>query len=99
MTRGGTPTFVVELDNVDISKIKQIYATIKQDKITITKKMSSMTVLNGTISFTLTQQETLRFIGGKAQLQLRLLTNDNKVLCTDIFDIKVLPVLSGEVIE
>lgn len=99
MTRGGTPTFVVQIEDIDFAQIKQIYATIKQGNIELTKKIDQMTISDKTITFTYSQQETFRLKQGTAQLQLKLLTTLNKVLFTEAFDIEVSSTLSNEVIK
>ena len=99
MTRGGTPTFVIELEGVDMTDIKQVYVTFRQGAFVLTKKKKDMILSNTGLTFSLKQKETLRFKEGTAQLQIRVLTEGGLVMATDIMEEDVTPVLSGEVIK
>lgn len=99
MTRGGTPTFLVEFEGVDLSTVSQIFATFRQNSLILTKKINDMTISGSSVSFALTQNDTLKFKGGIAELQFRMLFSNGVIRSTKFIDVDVLPILSNEVIE
>lgn len=95
--RGTTPPFEFTLyddeGEADLSELTALEAYVSQDRedgenIVVTKTMSDMTIDGGTVSFYLTQEETLRFESGDepfpkfAFVQLRGLTADGVAWAT-----------------
>lgn len=95
--RGTTPPFIYTLfddeGEADLSELTALEAYISQDRedgenIVVTKTMSDMTIDGGTVSFYLTQEETLRFESGDepfpkfAFVQLRGLAADGVAWAT-----------------
>lgn len=76
IARGTTPEIVFAFQTVDPSTITSAKLTIQQKKtVTLTKELSDATVSGNTISFRLSQAETLA-IGGFADIWLNWLTSD-----------------------
>ena len=93
MIRGTTPTLKFTLP-FEASKIETVYITIVQSDITINKETQDCVLSESTIETTLTQEETLSLKDSYAtKMQLRVKTNDGKVLASQIFDLKVEDVL------
>ena len=72
MIIGTTPTFTLKLKkacDVDLSQANNIYVTIKQGSILITKTGHDLNIVDGkTVQFSLTQTESLSFVMDKAIL-------------------------------
>ena len=100
MIQGTTPTETITVD-ADL-RDWTCYVTIKngQSKLTIGSDRLALEygANKSTITFTLTQQETLSLPSGTAKVQLRAVRNGTAI-ATDIQSIKVLPVLQEGVIE
>lgn len=72
MVKGTTPTFTLTVGDgsVDLDEALSVYVTIQQfDKI-ITKSGSAVTVDHNVVTCTLTENESLRFIEGIANVQV-----------------------------
>lgn len=100
MIQGTTPTETITVD-ADL-RGWACYVTIKNGQSKLTIGGERLTLEYGanksTITFTLTQQETLSLSSGTAKVQLRAVRNGTAI-ATDIQSIKVLPVLQEGVIE
>lgn len=87
MTRGTTPTLVLEVDDYDLTTLKSVYITIKQKEIyTLTKKLTDRgveIVSEHEIDVYLTQEETLRFRPGIALVDIRAVDNDGNAVASD----------------
>lgn len=99
MIRGTTPTFIFNLP-FDVSNIKSAYITIKSRGTEVEKAVTDCSLNGTTITVKLTQEETLALPESQiAGVQLRVLTNDNEALASDVFPIKVEEILKEGVIE
>lgn len=99
MIRGTTPTFIFNLP-FDVSNIKSAYITIKSRGTDVEKAVTDCSLNGTTITVKLTQEETLALPESQiAGVQLRVLTNDNEALASDVFPIKVEEILKEGVIE
>ena len=99
MIRGTTPTFIFNLP-FDVSNIKSAYITIKSRGTEVEKAVTDCSLNGTTITVKLTQEETLALPESQiAGVQLRVLTNDNDALASDVFPIKVEEILKEGVIE
>jgi hypothetical protein len=99
MIRGTTPTFIFSLP-FDVSNIKSAYITIKSRWTEVEKAVTDCSLNGTTITVKLTQEETLALPESQiAGVQLRVLTNDNEALASDVFPIKVEEILKEGVIE
>lgn len=77
LIKGTTPTFQFTFDVIDPSDITSAYLTVKQGgAIVLEKDISSAVVGDGTISWQLTQYDTLHFSLGKITVMLNWLTEN-----------------------
>ena len=69
MIIGTTPTFTLKIKkatDVDLRVVNNIYVTLKQGNITLTKTGNDLNIVDSkTVSFTLTQAESLDFVVDK----------------------------------
>ena len=102
MFRGTTPQLIFHI-NFDTSRIKQLYVTIKNERKepTVIEKTIEDCELDGEIiSTTLTQEETLQFKGNeKINIQLRILTNEDIALASQLFPLTMEKILKDGVIK
>lgn len=104
MTRGTTPTYRIKIaQEIDFSLVESFHMTLKQsstNKVTTRIEAGSEAVdpVERAIDWTLTQDETLRFKDGIAELQVRGKFLDGSVFATKIYSIPVNKVLYDEVI-
>lgn len=100
MIRGTTPThvFTIPFDTALIKELKVVYA---QDDIPLVFKKKTDCVFNERqIILSLTQEDTFLFDSEKpVELQLRVLTNDNKALNSKVKKISVGKCLDSEVLS
>lgn len=96
-----TPTFTFDI-SLPTSAIADIEVTFKQANtgIEIQKELvrDNLTIIDGKLNVTLTQEETGKFSVGSCQVQMRILTSDGKVLASEIARVKVEPSLSSDVL-
>lgn len=105
--RGTTPVFGYDLsdqEGIDFGQITAISLVIAQGSagtLKIDKDMDDVSIDSEakTISFRMTQKESLSFEVGKAAAQLKLLMEDNTVLITEAEQIDIKKVLKGEIMS
>lgn len=99
MTRGTTPTHTFTIP-FDVSLVQKAMVVYSQNDIEVFRKESSECQMNGNeISVTLTQEDTLRLdCKHLVQVQLRVLTTDNKALASKITLMNVQKCLNDEVL-
>lgn len=103
MVRGTTPGYLITVSGADLTNCR-IFVTMAQGKHNVTLTGDRLTVTYSdtadvsSIAFDLTQQETLRFMSGKVQVQVRYADENGNVEATDIGDTMVYPVLNEDVI-
>ena len=99
MIRATTPTHTFSLP-IETSLIKEVLITYKQDdEIVVEKGMKDCTCVGTKVETTLTQEETRRFSAEKVLIQLRILTNDNQALVSDVIRRYVTDVLNDVILE
>ena len=100
MVRGTTPTVTLTIPGVSLKQMKSIYVTIQQYSIKLTKKNGdpSLVIGDSTIEVHLSQEETLSFKSGIAEIQVRCLTQGGKAFATNICTVEVKSILLEEVI-
>lgn len=100
MTQATTPTFILTLPNtVDLSKVANIYFSLRQNGVQIEKDGEDLTVDGQTVSVYLSQAETLQLISGTAQIQLNWTYANGARACSNIVSVKVSENLLKEVVE
>lgn len=100
MIRGTTPTHVFQLP-IDAGTLKEVRITYKQhSKVVLEKTEADVTMEGRTISFVLTQEESMRFESGvTVKLQVKVLTVNGTVLASPIREFTVEDILNSEVLE
>ena len=100
MVQATTPTFILSLPNtVDLSLAANIYFSLRQGKLEIQKKNDDLVVDGQTVFVYLSQEETLQFQYGSAQIQLNWTYDDGSRACTNIANVQVSSNLLKEVVE
>ena len=73
MIRGTTPTFSITIRDpggLDLTRAANVYVTIEQGRVQITKTGEDLEVSPASVQCRLTQEEALSFAEGKADIQL-----------------------------
>lgn len=79
ITRGTTPTVIFSFDDVRTSDITAAYMTIRQESnqaVVVKREIEDAVIDEGTVSFKLTQSDTLA-VEGKAEILLNWKTADS----------------------
>lgn len=101
MYRGTTPSITLKLNTtINFDEIEKIWVTIssKIKEVTIEKDRMDFDNEAKRISFTLTQEETLCFNEGNAEIQARIKMINGKAYCTTIDRTKINKILKDGVI-
>ena len=97
MWQGTTPTIEIKTD-IDLTPMAQVQLTIEDRKGNwLTINQEELTISEDTVTFQLSQKESLSLSPGRVRLQLRVKTNDGDVLASNIMlgDLQY-PVYEGE---
>lgn len=81
MIRGTTPTDTITIKNpgdLDLRNALEVFVTIRQGQVTLTKTGENIEVEKASVSYCLTQTESLRFQEGKAEAQINWIYTDNE---------------------
>lgn len=109
--RGTTPTFTITLSGINLSEDYRVFVTIDQNGIQLTKSntddesmlISSEENEDGemvtTLNLSLTQEETLLFKVGGADVQLKWIDKTGNVSASDIGEVTFTKALLEDVIE
>lgn len=99
MIRGTTPIHIFHLP-IETSTLKEVRITYQQLGRDLIEKTETDVEMEGTtISLTLTQEETLKFVNGqKVRLQVKVLTTGNVVLASPVKELSVSEILNEEVL-
>ena len=97
MWQGTTPTIEIKT-GINLTPMAQVQLTIedrKGNRLTINQE--ELTISEDTVTFQLSQKESLSLSPGRVRLQLRVKTNDGDVLASNIMlgDLQY-PVYEGE---
>lgn len=96
MVRGTTPTVSFEFSLVNPNDIAVAYLTISQrEKTVIEKDISTAVVGTKTLSWDLSQTDTLKLEKGTAEIECRYRTTDNKAYKTKTIEEKVEDIQKG----
>lgn len=100
MVQGTTPTFILTLpDTVDLTGVKNLYFTLEQGNVKLTKKGEDLSVEGQEVSVYLGQEETLMFTPGRANLQLNWTYDGGTRACSNIVTVPVGHNLLKEVVS
>ena len=84
---------------MDVSLFKNIYITIKQGSKELTKTSGDIEIKDGNIlSVFLDQEDTLKFLGGYIDIQLRAVTDNGLAVASNIKRMSMERVLKDGVI-
>lgn len=100
--RGTTPSITMTYRTVDVSTIVEAWLTIKQDvpQTVINKDLSAAEVGASTLTWYLTQEDTLRIKNGRnVQIQCRYLLQDGTAGGSAIYDVSPYDILRDGVIS
>lgn len=101
LMRGSTPTITMTYKTVDVSAIVEAWLTIKQNAsgTTINKELAAATVGENSLSWTLTQVETLQIkTSGNVQIQCRYLLRDGTSGGSAVYNVSPYAILrEGEI--
>lgn len=94
MIRGTTPTLRFTLP-FDTAEVAALYITIDQTHlVTVEKSLADCTLVGSTVSFRLTQEDTLKLVQSvPAQIQVRLKTTDGTAMASNVFETPVEKIL------
>jgi hypothetical protein len=104
MYRGTTPTITLKLDtDFDFNLIKEVWVTVSSMLTKITKKTNDCVLdldsENKTVSIMLSQEETLSFVPGEVNIQVRILTINEEAFATPVNKTKFDEILEEGVIS
>lgn len=100
MVQGTTPTFILTLPNtIDLTAVKNLYFTLEQGNVKLDKNGEDLSVEGQEISVYLSQNETLMFSPGRANLQLNWTYDGGTRACSNIVSVPVGPNLLKEVVS
>lgn len=89
MVRGTTPTFILTLQDADLTNTN-VYVTFKQDDcLLLTKSGSDLSIEENVVSVYLSQEETLKFQRGNLYIQVNWTFDNGKRACSEIALVKV----------
>lgn len=100
MTRGTTPTIVLKLKTeLQMKEMKQIWVTLQNlvHEKTFTKEMLQI-LEDNSIAIQLSQEDTLKFVEGTIEVQVRILTMSDKAYATNIKTLSIKKILKEGVI-
>lgn len=102
MIRGTTPTYIIKITGDNLTDATP-YVTLRQTNTEITKSGEELITdrddTSCVLTVALTQEETLKFQRGQAELQVRWVRSDEIAGATDIKCVRVRPILKEGVIS
>lgn len=97
MIRYTTPILPLEVEGIDLTEDEDVYVTLEQEGLELTKSGSDLTIAYdpqteiSTITFSLTQEETAAFnIRGAVNVQVNFINASQMRDATDIANIPVM---------
>lgn len=85
VVRGTTPNITLTVpDTINLTEATTVYATIKQGKTVVTKVSDEMELSEHAAIIYLTQEESLRFADGEAEVQLNWIFEDGRRNATKV---------------
>ena len=102
MRRGSTPTVTLEIEDVDLSQLKNLSVTFSQNGKILKKYKGddAMVIEPHRLLITLTQEETLSFKSSyPVEIQVKMLTQEGKVIPTTIEQVPITAILDDEVMK
>lgn len=99
--RATTPTLTLTFtdETLDLTTASGVYVTLAQNNVSITKTNEDIVVSPKQVVVLLSQEETLRFLDGKVEIQVNWIFSNGKRACSDVQIIQMSKQLLKEVIE
>lgn len=102
MVRGTTPTYTFSVP-FDTDLISNIKVNFSQEKLLVSKGLVDCNISEATIEVKLTQEDTLKFSQGEAEIVIRVLTKGNEAIASEpmhdyVFDCNDNEVLTDDTI-
>lgn len=97
MRRGSNKPLLITVTGADVSLFSDIWVTLKQGTVVLTKKKNELSIEGNNISVPFTQEETLKFSSGKLLCQIKY--NYNGVDGTDVLKVDVKDMLDEDIME
>lgn len=99
VVRGTTPDITLTVpDTVDLTAAETVYATIKQGKTVLTKTSNEFELQAHAVIIYLSQEESLQFADGEAEVQLNWIFGDGRRNATKVKTISFDRQLLGRVL-
>ena len=100
MYRGTTPGLEINVGDIDLTKVTELWLTLSQHgTVKINKTLDEVTIDGSTVTCTLTQEETLDLKAHASTLvQMRFLMDDGQAMATPIVKVPVEAILKDGVI-
>lgn len=101
MIRGTTPTLTINVkSNINLANVVQLWVTIELDHFKKTYDFDNVVIdaPNNKINLYLSQEDTLAFPVGTAEIQIRGLMADEKAFASNIKKINISKILKDGVI-
>lgn len=99
--RGTTPSLIIKVNsNLNLSTLSVLWVTIQQETYQKTYTLDDVEIdaAQKKISVYMSQEETLKFSEGYANIQIRGLTSDNKAVASKTKNIEIGRILKEGVI-
>lgn len=96
MIRGTTPKLIFTFKKVVPSDITVAYMTLVQSGLTIEKDLAEAEVGEDSLTWSLTQAETISLRDGEVKLQIRYKTSDMKIWASKIYTTSVYDILKED---
>lgn len=99
LARGTTPTITMTYKTIDVSLIVEAYLTMRQRGLEIEKTLAEAAVADNSLSWTLTQQETLDLrTDSSVNIQCRYRLQDGTAGTSEIYTVSPYAILKEGVI-
>lgn len=99
MRRGTTVTLDIYIPSIKNSDIKSLYVTIVQGLAVVEKNIDDMKISDDKITVFFSQEDTLAFAVGSANLQIRGVTNSKNSFASAVKRVQILQILKDGVIS
>lgn len=93
MKRGTTPTITISINGAKVDDIGKMFITIEQGDLQLDITEYSKNTEANSVSFTLTQDQTLYFAEGTVLMQIRAVNSDGVAIATSIAELQVEEIL------
>lgn len=99
MRRGTTPTLKIKVNGANIQQFSKIYVTFRQGETEVTKTNEEIDIKENVLSIWMSQEDTLKFVHGHVDVQLRAVTESGVAVASGIKMLFMDEILKEGVIE